>query len=97
LVNGGGFTGTARTAVYQETATGFLDVVYQFSDLGPSSIVSISGASFDSFITNVFQNASLANSGIFTTGTIGADVAQRSTDDNVVEFIFTSAVKLFKP
>jgi len=90
-VNGGGFTGTARTAVYRETATGLLDVVYQFTDLGPSAIVSISGANFDSFVTNVFQNASLSNPGIFTTGTIGADMAQRSTNGDVVEFIFTSA------
>ena len=42
-VNGGGFTGTARTAVYRETATNFLDVIYQFTDLSGSSIVSISG------------------------------------------------------
>ena len=32
-VNGGGFTGTARTAVYRETATGQLDFIYQFTDL----------------------------------------------------------------
>src|SRR5947208_594792 len=69
-VNGGGFTGTARTAVYRETATNQLDFIYQFTDLGPSSVVSISGANFDSFVTNVFQNPSLANpGGIFITGT----------------------------
>jgi len=60
-VNGGGFTGTARTAVYRETATGQLDFIYQFTDLGPSSVVSVSGANFDNFVTNVFQNPSLAN------------------------------------
>ena len=90
-VSGGGFTGTARTAVYRETATNFLDVIYQFTDLSGSSIVSISGSNFDNFVTNVFQSATLANPGIFIPGTIGADVAQRSTDGNVVEFIFTSA------
>jgi hypothetical protein len=90
-VNGGGFTGSARTAVYRETATNFLDVIYQFTDLSGSSIVSISGSNFDNFVTNVFQSATLANPGIFIPGTIGADVAQRSTDGNVVEFIFTSA------
>jgi len=91
-VNGGGFTGTARTAVYRETATGQLDFIYQFTDLGPSSVVSVSGANFDNFVTNVFQNPSLANpGGIFITGTVGADLAQRSSTGDVVEFLFTSA------
>jgi hypothetical protein len=82
------FFGTARSAVYQETATGYLDFLYQFTnDAGSSeSVGRITASQFGSFMTDVFQTSSAG--GIFLTGDTPAERVDRGANGDVLGFTF---------
>lgn len=84
------FSGIARTAVFQDTATGFLSFLFQFtsSSLSAENIERISGTPFNGFITDVFQSATAGTLGFFETGTRAASTADRGTTGDVVGFNF---------
>lgn len=83
------FSGIARSAVFQDTATGFLSFLYQFTNdsLSPESIGRITGSAFNGFTTDVFQSAT-AGFGFFETGTRAANTADRGMSGDVVGFNF---------
>jgi hypothetical protein len=74
------FTGTARSAVYQNAA-GLLDFYYQFSSNGPDDIGRLSFFNFDNFTTDVYNivDGSLIGAG-FINGTVDSDQADRGVN-----------------
>lgn len=89
------FSGIARSAVFQDTATGFLSFLYQFTNgsLSPENIGRITGSAFNGYTTDVFQSAS-AGFGFFETGTQGASTADRGLSGDVLGFNFAVGNRL---
>src|SRR5262245_51757474 len=83
------FTGTLTFAVYRESATGFLDFLYQYhANTGSRDpIEHFAMTDFSGFSTNVTHITATAPSG-FVLGTIAPGTASRSPDGGVVAFNF---------
>jgi hypothetical protein len=82
-------SGTFSDAVYEDTATGDLDFVYQFSETAGSPVTQTSSEFFgNGFSTNVFyllDGSSLPAlpAGSFTDGTVATITAQRSLAESL--------------
>jgi len=85
------FTGTLTFAVYRESATGFLDFLYQYHNNGMSRdpIEHVSSTDFAGNFTDVTHITTTAPSG-FVLGTAIPPSATRSPDGGVVSFDFAT-------
>jgi len=89
------FTGTARSAVYQN-AGGTLDFYYQFTNNGPDDIGRLSFFNFDGFSTDVFNvtNGSAIGAG-FLNGTVDSTGVDRGANPAINSVGFDYAAGAF--
>src|SRR5262249_47251833 len=87
------FTGTLTYAVYRESATGFLDFLYQYhatSHVRGDAIEHLTTIDFGKVTTNVTELSGLHAPTGFTKGTVVPNDATRSGNGEVVAFDFTT-------
>jgi hypothetical protein len=91
------FTGTARSAVYQN-AGGTLDFYYQFFNSGPDDIGRLSFFNYDNFTTDVYNivDGSLIGAG-FVNGTVDSDQADRGLNPVFNSIGFDYQAGMFTP
>lgn len=90
-INNLSYQGWARTAVYKDTTTGYLDFVYQYQNdiLAKNGVDRLTAFDFTGFSVKAFQTDDAF--GIFTAGTIAADTVDRDLTGGVMGANFTVA------